>query len=55
MYDVITITKSAWEILLRNEDSGNHVVSRNVQHCSPLSAEYVPKLADGVVPTLHQG
>ena len=55
MYDVTTITKSAWESLLRKEDSGNHVVLRNVQRYSPVSAEYVPKSPDGLMPTLHRG
>ena len=55
MYVITTITRSAWEDLLRKKDSGDHVVSRNVQRYSPVSAEYVPKSPDGLMPTLHRG
>ena len=53
MYGVTSITKSDWESLLRNEDSGIpcHFMERSVQRYLPVSAEYVPKLPKGLMPT----
>ena len=51
MYDVTTTTKSGCESLLRKRTAGYHVIFRDVQRYLPVSAEYIPKLPEGLMPT----
>ena len=51
MCDVNTITKSDWENLLPNQDSGIPCHFRTAQRYLPVNAEYVPKLPEELIPT----